>query len=75
MEAIMTDDEKSYIWYRQWESAYIDQAGKNFFKVSALLHRNNPEMILFIYPDKECFRIVMVNATSGGPKAARVRRL
>ena len=44
---------------------------KDFPQVSSILHRDNSELILFVYPDEECLFFVMENASTIRPVSVK----
>jgi len=48
---------------------------KDLFDSSTLLHRDDSELILFIYPDKESLGIIVEDTTSGRPITVKIASL
>jgi hypothetical protein len=48
-------------------SACSAQSIKYSFKISAILHRNNSQLIFFVNPHEECLVLIMENTSSIGP--------
>ena len=48
---------------------------KDLTDVGALLHRDDTELVLFVYPDEECLGIIVEDSTSLGPFALKTAAL
>jgi len=48
-------------------SASLRKSCKDFQDVCSILHRNDSELILFIYPNEECFAVVVEDSSAIRP--------
>ena len=48
---------------------------ENAKNICTLLHRDNPELILFVYPHEELFRFVVENTSTFWPVSVQSARL
>lgn len=48
---------------------------KNFSDIGALLHGNNPQLVLFVHPDKEAFSVVVEDSPSIRPVSVQAASL
>jgi len=53
----------------------LHETSEDLLEISALLHGDDSQMVLFIAPDEEGLLIVMEDSTTSRPVSARVRRL